>query len=58
MVEPWWIRSGTVVEPLTILVEPGLGDGLALCVFEDFARSGPRPTSSYIILRGILPMRK
>ena len=58
VVEPWWIRSGTVVEPPTILVEPGFSDGLALCVFEHSACSGPRPTSSYIILRGILPMRK
>ena len=24
VVEPWWNRSGTVVEPPTILVEPGL----------------------------------
>ena len=52
VVEPWWNRSGTVVEPLTILVEPGLSDGLALCVFEHSACSGPRPTGSYIILRG------
>ena len=58
VVEPWGIHSGTVVEPPTILVEPGFSGGLALCVFGHSACSGPRPTRSYIILRGILPMRK
>ena len=52
MVEPWWIHRGTVMEPLTNLVEPRSRDGLGLCVFEDFACPGPRPTGSYIILRG------
>ena len=52
VVEPWWIRSGTAVEPPTNLVEPRSRDGLGLCVFEDFECPGPRPTGSYIILRG------
>ena len=45
-VEPWWIRSGSVVDPTTILVDPGFSDGLALCVFEHSACPGPRPTMS------------
>ena len=52
VLEPCWIHSGTVLEPPTILLEPAFRDGLALCVFAHFACLGPRPTGSYIILRG------
>ena len=51
-VEPWWNRSGTVVEPHAFLVEPGFSALLAPCVFAHFARTDPRPTTSFIILEG------
>ena len=46
VLEPCWNHSGTVLEPPTILLEPGFSDGLALCVFEHSACPGPRPTMS------------
>ena len=52
VVEPRWNRSGTVVEPGAFLVEPGFSPPLAPCVFEHFACLNPRPTTPFIILKG------
>ena len=52
VVEPRWNRSGTVVEPDAFLVEPGFSPPLAPCVFEHFACLNPRPTTPFIILKG------
>ena len=54
MVEPWWNRNGTLVEPRAFLVEPRFSAVLAPCVFAHFACVGPPPTTSFIILKGDL----
>ena len=51
--EPWWNCSGTVVEPLMKLVEPGTMGMPMLCVFVHPDVSEARTTPSFIRLKRI-----
>ena len=52
LVDPWWNRSGSVVDPPMNLVDPGASAIPALCVFTHSSGREARPTSSFIKLKG------
>ena len=52
LVDPWWIRSGSVVDPPMNLVDPGASAIPALYVFTHSSGREARPTSSFIKLKG------